>query len=261
MSGIERRVASALFAALVVLAPARHGHAQDKDAPAKDEARDKDETHAKDPRENDRALAQSLFEDALRLMERGEYRAACPMLARSQELDPASGTALDLGYCFEQVGDVTRASAAYEAARRYAVVDRRADREEAARTKLAELGKSRVAERARETTEPAPPAAREGRGNRTAAWATGIAGATLVVAGGLSGLAAMNAHADVEAGCDGMRCSADANDAEERASAFAWGANIGIGLGLVALGASAYFFLTSTKASVVASARTIGVRF
>lgn len=94
----------------------------------------------------DAAAAQSLFDDARRLMKAGRHATACPKLAESQRLDPGPGTQYHLADCYEHVGRTASAWALFlevaAAARSAGNVDReRAARERAARLepKLARL--------------------------------------------------------------------------------------------------------------------------
>ena len=77
-------------------------------------------------RASDPAAAQALFEEALKLMDAGNYGAACPKFAESQKLDPAGGTLLNLGRCYEGAGKTASAWAVYQDA---AVVAREEGRE------------------------------------------------------------------------------------------------------------------------------------
>ncbi len=62
------------------------------------------------------ALAEALYKSALELMEQGKDAEACPKLKQSQEIDPAVGTLLYLGLCYERVGKTASAWAVYRAA-------------------------------------------------------------------------------------------------------------------------------------------------
>lgn len=59
--------------------------------------------------QHDPAAAESLFRDAKSAEARGDYKAACPLFAESQRLDPAPGTLLNLGDCEEHLGAVASA--------------------------------------------------------------------------------------------------------------------------------------------------------
>jgi hypothetical protein len=83
--------------------------------------------------------AEALFEQAIALMDASNFDAACPKLEESLRLDPAGGTALNLGYCREKQGKPASAYAAYADAASYAVRDGRQEREELARTRMKAL--------------------------------------------------------------------------------------------------------------------------
>jgi hypothetical protein len=51
-----------------------------------------------------KATAEAYFDDALRLMQSGSFAEACAKLEASQRLDPAVGTLLYLGECYERRG-------------------------------------------------------------------------------------------------------------------------------------------------------------
>jgi serine/threonine-protein kinase len=67
---------------------------------------------AESPAES-RALAQSLFDEARKLMERADFARACGKLEESQRLDPGVGTQLNIAHCYEQAGRSASAWAAY----------------------------------------------------------------------------------------------------------------------------------------------------
>lgn len=66
---------------------------------------------------SDIARAEALFREARAALQRGAVDEACPKLEESYSLDPAAGTAVNLGDCFEKQGKTGSALLAYRAAR------------------------------------------------------------------------------------------------------------------------------------------------
>jgi len=61
-------------------------------------------------------MAETLYNNALNLMEEGRNEEACPLLEQSQKIDPAVGTLLYLGLCYERTGRTASAWVTYRAA-------------------------------------------------------------------------------------------------------------------------------------------------
>jgi hypothetical protein len=87
----------------------------------------------------DQQVAQTLFDNARRLMKDGKYTEACPMLEASQRLDPGGGTLLNLAICHEKEGKLATAHAEYSATLSLALASNRADRQRTAQKALAAL--------------------------------------------------------------------------------------------------------------------------
>jgi tetratricopeptide (TPR) repeat protein len=96
MRVLRKRFAIAVFAVLFVIVPAVAARAATSAA--------------------DQAAAAALFAEARRLLDEGRPAEACPKLEESQKLDPAAGTALNLGDCFEQIGRTASAYGAFDQA-------------------------------------------------------------------------------------------------------------------------------------------------
>lgn len=63
--------------------------------------------------ETDTKRADTLYQEALALTEKGNYGAACPRYDASQKLDPALGTQFNLADCWEHVGLLASAYASF----------------------------------------------------------------------------------------------------------------------------------------------------
>lgn len=75
------------------------------------------------PTAADKAAADGLFTEAKTLLDAGNFAQACPKFEESQRLDPSTGTALNLGDCYEHLG---RTASAYVAFGDAATLARRA---------------------------------------------------------------------------------------------------------------------------------------
>ncbi len=64
----------------------------------------------------EQAAAEALFQDARNLMQGGKFAEACPKLVDSNKLDPAVGTLLYLGECYEKNGQTASAWVTFQTA-------------------------------------------------------------------------------------------------------------------------------------------------
>jgi hypothetical protein len=85
-----------------------------------------------------KAMAQTLFEQARDLVRQGEFAAACPKLAQSLRLDPGTGTMLWLADCYEHTSQTASAWAVFKEAAASAALQGD-PREKIARRRAADL--------------------------------------------------------------------------------------------------------------------------
>jgi serine/threonine-protein kinase len=92
--------------------------------------------------------AEVLFEEGRRLMEEGQYSAACAKFRESQRLDSGSGTLMNLGRCYTKQGRTASAWATYRQAAALARAGGQHDRERVARREIValelQLAKARI---------------------------------------------------------------------------------------------------------------------
>ena len=95
---------------------------------------------AAEPRERTRAeRAQDLFDVAMKMIDAGDYKPACPLLQQSDELDPGIGTRFRLAECYEKVGRLGSAWRLFTAVAEASRIERSTDREQVARQRAAAL--------------------------------------------------------------------------------------------------------------------------
>jgi serine/threonine-protein kinase len=92
-----------------------------------------------EPTAAERAVAQTLFDEARTLVAASKFAEACPKLEESQRLDPAGGTLLHLAACYEGAGRLASAWSTFHGALSQALRDKRPDRAEVARARIAAI--------------------------------------------------------------------------------------------------------------------------
>ncbi len=85
------------------------------------------------------ATADRLFREGRELLKQGKYDEACPKLEQSHRLDPALGTLLNLGVCYEELGKVASAWRVYRQVASQAHELAQFERETLAQERLAAL--------------------------------------------------------------------------------------------------------------------------
>ncbi len=88
---------------------------------------------------SDQAAAEAMFSEGRRLVGEGKFAEACPKFVESQRLDPAPGTLVNLGGCYEKNGQTASAWATFKLAASLAAQKGRADYETTARQHVASL--------------------------------------------------------------------------------------------------------------------------
>ncbi len=86
-----------------------------------------------------KAAAEGLFDDALKLMKANRFAEACPKLEDSQRIDPGIGTLLYLAECYEKMGRTASAWATFREAASSAGAAGQAEREKSAKQRAARL--------------------------------------------------------------------------------------------------------------------------
>ena len=96
-------------------------------------------TTAVSAQQRDPAAAEVLFREGKKLLNEGKLDQACPKLAESYALDPATGSLLATALCYERAGKLASAWAAYTEAAARAKQEGRSDREQSARSSAERL--------------------------------------------------------------------------------------------------------------------------
>ncbi len=92
------------------------------------------------PSASDKAAAEALFDQAQELMQAGKVAAACSKFEQSQRIDPAIGTLLYLGDCYEKSGRLASAWATFREGASMARTAGQTERAEAGEKRAALLG-------------------------------------------------------------------------------------------------------------------------
>lgn len=87
----------------------------------------------------DKAAAEALFDQGVKLMKQNSFTEACPKLEESERIDPAVGTLLYLGECYERVGKTASAWATFREAASLATTSNQGDRARVAAARAQDL--------------------------------------------------------------------------------------------------------------------------
>lgn len=94
---------------------------------------------AAQPSPETRAMADTLFDEARKLMSAGKYAEACPKLEEAQRLNPGVGTLYNLSDCYENTGRTASAWTGFREVAAASAASRQAEREKAARARVTAL--------------------------------------------------------------------------------------------------------------------------
>jgi len=123
------------------------------------------------------AGAETLYEEARRLMKQGDFERACPKFKQSYDLDPGGGTLLNLAECYEKQGKFASAWSTFKEAQVIAQRDGRSERVDYAQKHLAivepKLSKITI-EVPTEADEPGLTVTLDGAPLGAAAWGVGM---------------------------------------------------------------------------------------
>ncbi|HWA73271.1 MAG TPA: hypothetical protein VG937_13075 [Polyangiaceae bacterium] len=92
-----------------------------------------------DTNASQKAAAEALFDDGLKLMKANRFAEACPKLEDSQRVDPGIGTLLYLAECYEKLGKTASAWATFREAASSAGAAGQTDREKNAKQRASRL--------------------------------------------------------------------------------------------------------------------------
>lgn len=126
---------------------------------------------------DNKVAAQALFDEAIKLMEAGDFSQACPKLSESYKLDAAVGTLLYMGECYEHNGQFASAWAAFNSAESLARNASQTGRERTARERAAMLAprvSKLIVEIPNEAVVPGMEVIRDGLVLGSAAWGVAI---------------------------------------------------------------------------------------
>jgi hypothetical protein len=227
--------------------------------------------------------AQTLFDEAKKLMASGRYAEACPKLEASQRIEPALGTLLNLADCDEKRGQLASSWARFLEAAAQARAEGHPDAELVARDRAAQLA-ARLPKSVLQTPGAGPSNARAGDAPSAVAPLTsasvddghaaprlgsqeigalvaGGVGLAAVIFGTVEGLRSISKHNEAEQHCDAGACR-DAAGVELRAQARSAGtlATVAFVVGAVGLATGGVLWFTAEPSAAAPVQAGVGFR-